>query len=212
MVAGDVIKSLHFCAAFASFAVMRVLVIDPDPARAALVVEGLSGDGLTQEGRVEIATVPQFAEAQIAAVAPDLVIIACDSPDRDTLDSLREASARSPRPIVMFADRSDPGAAEAAIRAGVAAYVVNGLAPERVRPILEAAVTRFELMQAMRADLASRKTIDRAKGLLMKERGLDEEAAYRTLRKLAMDNGRPIAAVAADLLAFSEVLKGGRSE
>jgi response regulator NasT len=119
----------------------------------------------------------------------------------------------------MFADRSDPGAAEAAIRAGVAAYVVNGLAPERVRPILEAAVTRFELMQAMRADLAkakadlaSRKTIDRAKGLLMKERGLDEEAAYRTLRKLAMDNGRPIAAVAADLLAFSEVLKGGRSE
>lgn len=219
MVAGDVIKSLHFCAAFASFAVMRVLVIDPDPARAALVVEGLSGDGLTQEGRVEIATVPQFAEAQIAAVAPDLVIIACDSPDRDTLDSLREASARSPRPIVMFADRSDPGAAEAAIRAGVAAYVVNGLAPERVRPILEAAVTRFELMQAMRADLAkakadlaSRKTIDRAKGLLMKERGPDEEAAYRTLRKLAMDNGRPIAAVAADLLAFSEVLKGGRSE
>ena len=190
---------------------MRVLVIDPDPARAALVVEGLNGDGLT-----EIATAAQFTEAQLAALAPDLVIIACDSPDRDTLESLREASARNPKPIVMFADRSDPGAAEAAIRAGVAAYVVNGLAPERVRPILEAAVTRFELMQAMRADLAkakadlaSRKTIERAKGMLMKARGLDEEAAYRTLRKLAMDNGRPIAAVAADLLAFSEVLKGG---
>jgi response regulator NasT len=115
----------------------------------------------------------------------------------------------------MFTDRSAPGLAEAAVQAGVAAYVVNGLAVDRVRPVLEVAMSRFELMQGLRADLAkaradlaSRKTIDRAKGLLMTERGLSEDAAYRLLRKLAMDAGRPIGAVAADLVAFAKVLKG----
>jgi response regulator NasT len=115
----------------------------------------------------------------------------------------------------MFVDRSAPGLAEAAVESGVAAYVVDGLSAGRVRPVLEVAMSRFQLMQKLRtdlikaqADLAARKTIDRAKGLLMKERGLDEAEAYRTLRKLAMDTGRPLGAVAADLLAFAGVLKG----
>ena len=191
---------------------MRVLVIDPDPARAALVAEGLEG---IQPLEVRQATA--FVEAEAAAFAPDVVVVACDSPDRDTLESLRDATAANPRPVVMFADRSAPGLAEEAVRAGVAAYVVDGLSPARVRPVLEAAMTRFQLMQQLRsdlakakADLASRKTVDRAKGLLMKERGLDEPAAYNLLRKLAMDSGRPIGAVAADLLAFAGVLKGDK--
>ena len=189
---------------------MRVLVIDPDPARAALVAEGLGG---IQPLEVRQAAV--FVPAEVAAFAPDVVVVACDSPDRDTLESLRDATATNRRPVVMFADRSAPGLAEEAVRAGVAAYVVDGLSPARVRPVLEAAMTRFQLMQQLRsdlakakADLASRKTVDRAKGLLMKERGLDEPAAYNLLRKLAMDSGRPIGAVAADLLAFAGVLKG----
>lgn len=189
---------------------MRVLIIDPDPARAALVAEGLE-DVRPREVRVAA----ELDEAGIAAFAPDVVIIACDSPDRDTLESLRESTAANPRPVVMFTDRSAPGLAEAAVQAGVAAYVVDGLARSRVRPVLEVAMSRFELMQKLRADLAkakadlvSRKMIDRAKGLLMKERGLDEEAAYGVLRKLAMDSGRPIGAVAADLVAFASVLKG----
>ncbi len=192
---------------------MRVLVIDPDPARAALVTEGLQG---VQPLEVRHAAV--FDEREAAAFAPDVVVVAADSPDRDTLESLREAGQHNPRPVVMFVDRSEPGLAEQAVRAGVAAYVVDGLAPGRVRSILDVAMSRFALTQQLRGDLAkaksdleSRKTIERAKGLLMKERGLDEDGAYRLLRKLAMDRGKPIGSVAADLLAFAGVLKGDAS-
>ncbi|HVK41967.1 MAG TPA: ANTAR domain-containing protein [Phenylobacterium sp.] len=192
---------------------MRVLVIDPDPARAALVAEGLEG-----VDPLEVRQTAVFDARELAAFAPDIIVVACDSADRDTLESLREAGETNPRPVVMFADRSEPGLAEQAIRAGVAAYIVDGLAPGRVRPILEVAMTRFSLMQQLRGDLAkakanleSRKVVDRAKGLLMKERGLDEEGAYKLLRKLAMDKGRPLGAVAADLLSFAGLLKGDRS-
>jgi response regulator NasT len=192
---------------------MRVLVIDPDPARAALVAEGLTG---IEPLVVQLAA--DFVEAEVAAFAPDVVVVAADSPDRDTLESLRESSAASPRPIVMFVDRSSPGLAEAALEAGVAAYVVNGLVVGRVRSVLEVAMTRFGLMQKLRgeldkakADLASRKSVERAKGLLMKERGLDEAQAYALLRKLAMDTGRSLGAVASDLLTFAGVLKGDKS-
>jgi len=189
---------------------MRLLVVDPDPARAALVAEGL-GD----INPLELRRAAELNEKELAAFAPDVVIIACDSPDRDVLDGLRDATQANARPVVMFVDRSEPGLAEEAVHAGVAAYVVGGLQPERVRPILEVAMSRFQLMQQLRADLAkaqsdlaSRKTIDRAKGLLMKERQIDEDAAYAILRKLAMDSGRSIGAVASDLLAFAGVLKG----
>jgi response regulator NasT len=189
---------------------MRVLVIDPDSARAALVAEGLAG--------VEPLVVRHAAtydEAEAQAFAPDVVVVAAESPDRDTIDSLAEASLANPRPVVMFVDRSEPGLADAAVRAGVAAYVVGGLAPGRVRDVLEVAMSRFSLMNQLRrdldkakADLASRKTVERAKALLIRERSLSEDDAYKLLRKLSMDTGRPLAAVAADLLAFAGVLKG----
>jgi response regulator NasT len=192
---------------------MRVLVIDPDPARAALVAEGLAG-----VDPLEVRHAAIFDEADAARFAPDVVVVAADSPDRDTLESLREASVANPRPVVMFVDRSEPGLAAEAVKAGVAAYVIDGLAVGRVRAILEVAMTRFQLMNQLRLDLdkakqdlVSRKMIERAKALLMKERGLEEEAAYRLLRKLSMDTGRPLGAVAADLLAFAGVLKGDAS-
>jgi response regulator NasT len=193
---------------------MRVLVVDPDPARAALVVAGLS-----DIDPLEVRSVLAFEAAQgdLAGFKPDVIVIACDSPDRDTLENLRVANVHNPRPVVMFVDRSTPGLAEAAIGAGVAAYVVDGLSPKRVRPVLDVAMSRFQVMQQLRndlakaqADLAARKSIDRAKGLLMRERKLDEESAYNLLRKLAMDSGRPIGAVADDLVAYAEVLKGKR--
>lgn len=191
---------------------MRVIIIDPDEARAALVAEGLADvhplelrRGLTLED----------VEPGLAAFAADVIVIACDSPDRDTLESLRESDDACRKPVVMFVDRSAPGLAEAAVEAGVAAYVVAGLSPERVRPVLEVAMRRFQLMQSLRselekakADLASRKLIERAKGLLMKERGLDEEGAFQLLRKLAMDTGRPLGAVAQDLVTYASLLKG----
>lgn len=190
---------------------MRVLVVDPDPARAALVAEGLAG-----VEPLEVRHAAAFEPQAAAVFAPDVIVVASDSPDRDTIDSLREATAANPRPVVMFVDRSEPGLAEQAVLAGVSAYVVDGLAPARVRSVLEVAMSRFQLMNQLRqdlekakADLASRKTVERAKAVLMKERGLDEEAAYRLLRKLSMDTGRPLGAVAADLLAFAGVLKGG---
>jgi response regulator NasT len=189
---------------------LRVLIVDPDEARAALVAQGLA-----DVKPLEVLRMASFEEAQAAAFKPDVIVIASESPDRDTLESLREANVHNPRPVVMFVDRSAPGLAEAAVTAGVAAYVVDGLSESRVRPVLEVAMSRFSLMQKLRtdlekahADLAARKDIDRAKGLLMKERGLDEEAAFRMLRKLAMDTGRPLGAVAADLIAFAGVLKG----
>jgi response regulator NasT len=186
------------------------LIIDPDEARAALVAQGLA-----DVKPLQVLRMAAFDEAQAADFKPDVIVIASESPDRDTLESLREANVHNPRPVVMFVDRSAPGLAEAAVEAGVAAYVVDGLSEARVRPVLEVAMSRFSLMQKLRtdlekahADLAARKTIDRAKGLLMKERGLDEDAAFRLLRKLAMDTGRPLGAVAADLIAFAGVLKG----
>jgi response regulator NasT len=189
---------------------MRVLVVDPDPARAALVAEGLAG-----VEPLEVRHVAAFSEVEAAIFQPDVIVVASNSPDRDTIESLREASLANPRPVVMFVDRSEPGLAEQAVLAGVSAYVVDGLSAARVRSVLEVAMGRFQLMNQLRqdldkakADLASRKTVERAKALLMKERGLAEDAAYRLLRKLSMDTGRPLGAVAADLLAFAGVLKG----
>lgn len=189
---------------------MRVLVVDPDPARAALVAEGLAG-----VEPLEVRHVTVFDQRQALAFEPDVIVVASDSPDRDTIESLREASVANPRPVVMFVDRSEPGLADEAVLAGVSAYVVDGFSKARVRSVLEVAMSRFQLMNQLRldldkakADLASRKTVERAKALLMKERGLEEDAAYKLLRKLSMDTGRPLGAVAADLLAFAGVLKG----
>ena len=189
---------------------MRVLVVDPDPARAALVAEGLAGVEPLQVRHSAL-----FDQREAALFEPDVVVVASDSPDRDTIESLRESSAAYPRPVVMFVDRSEPGFAEDAVRAGVSAYVVDGLSSARVRSILEVAISRFQLMNQLRvdlskakADLASRKSVERAKALLMAERGLDEDAAYKLLRKLSMDTGRPLGAVASDLLAYAGVLKG----
>src|SRR5262249_43769102 len=142
----------------------------------------LVAEGLADMRPLELRRAAGFAEAELAEFKPDLIIVACDSPDRDTLESLREATQDNPRPVVMFVDKSAPGLAEEAVHAGVAAYVVDGLQPGRVRPILEVALSRFQLMQQLRtdlararSDLAARKTIERAKGLLMKERQVDEE-------------------------------------
>ena len=189
---------------------MRVLVIDPDTARSALVTEGLSGIQ-----PLELRNSLFFDEREAADFSPDVVVVATESTDRDTLDSLRDSNSGALRPIIMFVDRSEPGRAEEAVRAGVAAYVVDGLATGRVRAVLEVAMTRFHLMRQLRtdldkakADLASRRSVERAKALLMKERGLDEETAYKLLRKLSMDTGRPLSAVASDFLTFAGVLKG----
>jgi response regulator NasT len=146
-------------------------------------------------------------------VEPDVVIVDMDSPDRDTLEDMQRITSEQPRPIVMFVDESDSDSIRSAVRAGVAAYVVKGSSPERIRPVLEVACARFEEFQALRSELAraqstlaERKLIERAKGILMEKRGLSEEAAFSMLRRMAMNQGVRIAEVARHVLAAAELL------
>jgi response regulator NasT len=144
---------------------------------------------------------------------PHIVIVAADSPDRDTLEQIGLTTRNAPRPVVMFTQDGASESIRAAVQAGVTAYVVDGLAPERLKPILEVACARFEAHQELAGrladterELAERKTVERAKGLLMERRGLSEDAAYKELRKLAMQTGKPLAEVAGTLIAAAHLL------
>jgi response regulator NasT len=193
---------------------MNVLIIDPDETRAEAVADGIRADNAGQETIIRQG--PRFELRMLKDFDPDMVIIACESPDRDMLEALQVANEAVPRPVVMFVDRSDANATAKALEAGVAAYIVDGYNPKRISSILTVAAQRFALTQGLRrdldkakADLAARKVIDRAKGVLMKSRNLSEDDAYKALRKHAMDTGRPIHAVAADILAISGLLSPG---
>jgi two-component system, response regulator / RNA-binding antiterminator len=191
---------------------MRIAIVDESAARAAVIREGLSASGLDD--------VCVFSERtrlvlSLEEFGPDVVLIDLTNPRRDELEELFAVSRALARPIAMFVDRSDDAAMEAAIDAGVSAYVVDGLKAERIRPIVDLAIKRFhafarlklELAEA-RSELADRKAVDAAKALLMKKRGYDEPAAYAALRKAAMDSGRKISEVA-DALLTAEKLLGG---
>ncbi len=191
---------------------MRVLIVDPDKARRAQVVEGLRAFA---DLRVLMVENTLGVIEHVTKFAPDMVIVACDAPARDAIDDLRRVTETNPRPIVMFVDRSDPGQAEEALRAGVAAYVVDGLEPSRIRSILDLASAQFRVTDALRrdlaqakADLAARKIIEKAKGIIMAGRGVDEAAAYALLRKAAMDQSKTLAVVARELTAADELLRG----
>ncbi|HXF46030.1 MAG TPA: ANTAR domain-containing protein, partial [Burkholderiaceae bacterium] len=151
--------------------------------------------------------------ARVASLDPDLIIIGADSPQRDTLEHIAAMTQRSPRPIVLFTEDPDRERMQRAIRAGVSSYVVAGLEPRRLRPILDVALARFEAeaalraqLQASQAALAERKRIERAKGILMQARGLSEEAAYAELRRLAMNRGAKLVEIADRIIEARELL------
>lgn len=190
---------------------MRILVVDPDPARRERVVTVLRQ---APDVRILIIENTLGLVEHVERFAPEILIVACEAPARDAIEDLRRVTETNPRPIVMFVDRSDPEHAEAALRAGVAAYVVDGLDPQRIRGVLDIAAAQFRVTEELRRDLAdaratlaARKTIEKAKGVLMKRRRCDESAAYAVLRKAAMDQGKTIADVAQQLLA-AELLMG----
>src|SRR4029453_13823934 len=144
---------------------------------------------------------------------PDVVIVDMECPDRDVLEHMSQITRNQPRPIVMFVDRSDSESIQAAVQAGVSAYVVGGLHADRVKPVVEVAIARFHEFQTLRRELESarsslvdRKVIERAKGILMKHRGMAEEDAFRALRKMAMDRKIRLAAVAREVVAAAELL------
>ena len=152
---------------------------------------------------------------QVMSHQPDVVIIDMDSPSRDTLESLRSVQSAMPRPMVMFSQDDDGETIRRAVDAGVSAYIVDGLQAGRVRPILDAAMARFEQYRALedelhktRDQLEGRKKIDRAKGILMKERDLSEDEAYALMRKTAMAQNKKIADIADTVIAAAELLRG----
>jgi response regulator NasT len=183
-----------------SAAQLSVLVIDENSIRASIIEAGLRDAG---HERVTVITDVTGIARRIPEIAPDVIVIDLENPNRDMLEAMFQLSRTVQRPIAMFVDQSDQASIEAAVDAGVSAYVVDGLRRERVKPILDMAVSRFnaflrmarELDEALN-ELADRKIIDRAKGLLMKSNGIGEQQAYALLRNTAMNQNRKIAEIA----------------
>ncbi len=189
---------------------LTVVVVEEDRDRAIDIV-----DALAESGDFEVFIIGNASglAKKIAAHAPDVVLIDIDNPTRDMLEELTLASGPLDRPVAMFVSGAAGGLARDAVEAGVSACVVDGLTPERLKPVLDAAIARFQMMRQMRAELAEtrralqeRKVIDRAKGLLMKAKGIDEDEAYALLRRTAMDQGRRVADVAEALTTAAGLL------
>lgn len=187
---------------------LRLILVDDDSDRAALV-EG----SLQQAGFNVVAVLPTASGLlfQMAQQNPDVVIIALDSPDRDVLESLSIASCHNPRPVVMFSDSGDQSFIAAAIRAGVTAYQVEDINPSRAKAAIDVARAQFSAfdnlqqeLERTRRELAARKTVDRAKGLLMSRHQVSEEKAYSTLRKLAMNSNSSLADTADKVITMLE--------
>jgi len=189
---------------------LRVLVIDELEARAGEICAGLA-----LAGHQVAALLPTAADLtrRVEEIGPDVILIQTDAPSRDTLEHLAVINAAAPRPVVMFAKNRDGRIMRKAFKAGVSAYVVDGLTPGRLAPVIDVAIARFEEHQDLKRErdvatqaLAERKTVDRAKGVLMKARDMDEAQAYAALRKLAMDRGQTLAKAAADVVEMAKVL------
>lgn len=190
---------------------LKILVIDENPIRRAILEAGLREAGFEN---ITLLNRMTGLLDQIYVIDPDVVVIDLENPSRDVLEQMFQVSRIVKRPIAMFVDQSDKATIDAAIDAGVSAYIVDGLKKERVRPILEMTISRFRAFDALRLELESaksalreRKLIERAKGLLMKSKGIDEEAAYNLLRRTAMNQSRRIGEVAESLISAYDLLK-----
>ena len=190
---------------------IRIAVVESERERALLIVAGLAEAG---DFDVTVIGDDTGLARRLEALAPDVVLIDLENPSRDMLEGLAIASGPTERPVAIFVDRSDDDMTRAAIEAGVSAYVVDGLRPDRIKPILDTAIARFSMfsrirreLDATKAALAERKTIDRAKGLLMSAKGLSEEEAYALMRKTAMAQGKKIIDVANALVTAADLLR-----
>ena len=189
---------------------LRILVVEQDQERARNII-----DALVEAGWPNARAIGNTSrlEREIAAHTPDIVLIDLANPDRDTLEQIAVATESCERPVALFVDRTDEGLTQAALAAGVSAYVVDGLQMNRIRSVLETAIARFQIMRQMQSELdaakralGDRKTIDRAKGILMRQRALSEDEAYQLLRKTAMDQGRKVIDVAQALVTAADLL------
>lgn len=189
---------------------LSIVLVEPNKDRAIQII-----DSLQDAGSYDIHVIAEntgLARA-VVAHAPDVVLVDLANPSRDVIEELSLASGPMDRPVAMFVDTSDDTMTKAAIEAGVSAYVVDGLRTDRIKPIMDAAITRFNMFKRMRTELETtkkaleeRKIIDRAKGVLMKARGIDEEAAYQLLRRTAMDQNKKVVDVASALVTAAGLL------
>jgi len=189
---------------------LAIAIIDPSRARAAILEEGLRAAGVER-----VIVIPEGADlmARLAEVDPDIVVIDLENPSRDVLEQMVQVSRPVERPVAMFVDHSDAAMMQAAVDAGVSAYVIDGLKAERVKSVVDVAIARFnafarlqrELTEA-RTELAERKLIDRAKGIVMKAKGLSEDEAYALLRRTAMNRKCKISDIAQSIITSAELL------
>jgi response regulator NasT len=190
---------------------LHILVVDQNVMRASILEDGLREAGYA---RVTVVRDMQNLLKRIEEADPDVICIDLENPNRDVLEQMFQVSRSVPRPVAMFVDRSDTDMIKAAVESGVGAYVVDGLRKERIKPILEMAVSRFNAFRQLRDELdqarqalEERKVIERAKGILMQERKLSEEAAYALLRKAAMNENRRVVEIAQALIVAAGLLK-----
>jgi response regulator NasT len=188
---------------------LKIMLVDQHPGRSAILEQALSDAGHRVVARVEPG---RNLAREVQDSQPDIIIIDMEAPGRDTLEQMREIGRDQPKPIILFSNKRDGDYIRQAVQAGVSAYVVDGLSRERIMPIVEVAMARFREFEALRSELqetrnqlADRKVIDKAKGVLMQRKGLTEDAAYQLLRKAAMDRNMRVVEVARTLLAL-EVL------
>jgi response regulator NasT len=192
---------------------MRIAIIDESAARASVIQEGL----VSLPGcEIFVVTERRGLVARIEEIAPDVVLMELGNPSRDVLEEYFTVSRALARPIAMFVDESDDEAIAASIDAGVSAYVVDGLAAHRIRPLIDVAVRRFHAFSRLQSDLAvaqgrlaERDAIDKAKRILMASRNIGEPEAYAEMRKAAMDQSRKIAEIA-DAIVTAHKLMGGK--
>jgi two-component system, response regulator / RNA-binding antiterminator len=189
----------------------KIVIVDESPIRAAILEEGLREAGFT--GVVHISEM-QSLLARIYAVDPDVILIDLENPSRDVLEQMFQVSRAVRRPIAMFVDQSDAASIRESVEAGVSAYIVDGLKKERIKPILDLCISRFNAFAKLQDELdrtksalEERKVIDRAKGILMKVKGLTEDEAYVLMRSTAMREKKKIGEIAQSILTASELLK-----
>lgn len=189
---------------------LAILVIDENRIRASIIEAGLREAGHDNVTLVHDVT---GIARRIAEINPDVIVIDLENPNRDMLENMFQLSRAVKRPIAMFVDRSDQASIEAAVDAGVSAYVVDGLKQERVKPILDMAISRFNAfarltreLEEARSELEDRKLIEKAKGILMETRGLSEAEAHQLLRTTAMNRNQRLIDIARSLITAAELL------
>ncbi|HLN25257.1 MAG TPA: ANTAR domain-containing protein [Patescibacteria group bacterium] len=189
---------------------LRVILVDDEPDRAVQVEDALRASGCVMVGRFGTGTDLSRLVTELRA---DVIVVDIASPDRDVLENMRQVTYDQARPVVMFAQDGHANTIRAAIEAGVSAYVVDGLTPDRVKPVVDVAIARFAQFQQLRSQLdkatsslAERKLVERAKGILMKRRRCDEDEAYGLMRKMAMDQKSRLADIANKIIEAADLL------